>query len=186
VATGDNRFSGGPESSRGLTLIQLQVLDDAYCTSMAWLKISAKYGINRQEITYWRNSPAWKAEWKRRDDLVIEAQDHNLKRSVEVASRVLIELAEGRGTQPRMDKNNNILGGAPAPVPYAVMLRASEILATVGQRIATKSTPEDEAISELARATRLDLSTEEGRAAVLADLRALPPELLAMAVRKAE
>lgn len=146
---GHNRYTATTESPRGLTYLQLLVLDEAFTTSISWMKLARKHNLSRQELWHWRDSDAWKAEWKRREDLVVEAQDRNIKRSVEVASRVLIDLAEGRGAIPRLDKQNNVMPGPPQPVPYAVSLRAAEILATIGARPGGRTTAEDGAIAEL-------------------------------------
>jgi hypothetical protein len=129
------RYSSGPnETERGLTLLQLTMLEEAFTTPIAWVALCKKHGVRRQELLLWRLTPAWQQEWKRREDLVIEEHDRNLRLTAETASRTLIELACGRGSMPRMDKNLNIMGGAPAPVPYAIQLRAAELLLTVGQR----------------------------------------------------
>ena len=149
MPTGHTRYTATAESPRGLTYIQLCVLDEAFTTSISWMNLARKHGLSRQELWHWRDSEGWKAEWKRREDMVVEEQDRHIKRSLEVASRVLIELAEGRGDVPRLDRQNNIMAGAPQPVPYAVQLRAAEILSSIGQRPGGRTTPEDGAIAEL-------------------------------------
>ena len=121
------------ESTLRLTTLQLEVLSEAFETTNQWADICAKRGLSRQNVTKWRATPEWKAEWARREAIVLEEQTAHLRRAVAVGTRTLLELAQGQGKAPRVDKNGRVLPGAPAPVPYTVQQKAAETLVNLGK-----------------------------------------------------